>query len=508
MRVCVRVITIALCVIMFFVACAEKHDKSVVDKDKSAADSLAEKMWDAYDACDFSTTVDVGQQALNKYEMLKDTASMCDVMSALSLAQLRLGNVAEGFRIVERTIRLDSIKGDPELLSNDYNSMAGMYLSVGNGSAAEPFILKAIECEQQTTEKSNLSNRYGIASEVYCKIEQPHKAVDYALKGLECARERNDTAQIGTRLSQLGQAYIASHMLDKAESTLKDCAVILESIHKELSLGITYRQLGSIYREQHNTVLAIDYYEKAMALARKTNYSMLLCQCTQDLGEILADSQPSRALTLLIESRALSDTLHSQKVEELMADIAIRYALGEKQQLIDDQATQLNIHRIVLVVIILTIIAIIAVISLFIITKRLRRRNERLEACYSERIVAQTQHQEPEMNCSDKDFIEKLATYVEEHIADTNLSSTTMAEAFFLSPRQFSRRVKQLTGIDTTHYVRASRILRARNLLSTTDMTMQEICTLCGFDTPNYFSRIFRENVGMSPTEYRKESHP
>lgn len=497
---------LSLIIIMLCASCTKIQNPESGSNDKTEADSVAEMMYDAYDAFKYSDAIEYGQTALQKYETLKDTTSMCDVMSTMSLANLRLGNVAEGIRIVERTIYLDSIKGDPEMLSVDYNTMAGMYLSEDKGTEAEPFVLKAIECELRTEKQQHISNRYGIASEVYCKMHLPDKAIDYAKKGLDVAVQRKDTAQIGTRMSQLAQAYIAANRMDEAERTMKESITILQQTHNDLSLAVTYRQLGNIYEDRKQIATAVAYYEKAMELSRKINYSMLLCQCTQAVGELTATTQPARAIALLKESRALADTLHSHKVDELMADFASRYDLNEKRRTIEEQAAELKIHRMLLAIIAVALVAIAIVTLLGIWMKRLRRRHEQLEARYSAKVVEQTQHQEPELTAADKEFIEKLAAYVEEHIAVSDLSSTTMAEAFFLSPRQFSRRVKQLTGIDTTHYIRASRVLKARKMLTDTDLPIKDIYVRCGFESASYFARIFRTDVGVSPTEYRQKS--
>ena len=44
---------------------------------------------------------------------------------------------------------------------------------------------------------------------------------------------------------------------------------------------------------------------------------------------------------------------------------------------------------------------------------------------------------------------------------------------------------------------------KAKELLSSTDYSMKEICTMCGYSDPNYFSRSFKKNVGVTPTEYK-----
>ena len=47
------------------------------------------------------------------------------------------------------------------------------------------------------------------------------------------------------------------------------------------------------------------------------------------------------------------------------------------------------------------------------------------------------------------------------------------------------------------------RMEKAKELLNTTEYSMKEICSMCGYSDPNYFSRSFKKNVGVTPTEYK-----
>lgn len=503
-----RSLFLSLVLLCLLGACSRQAGQQGSTGAQAQADSICDLMYQAYDAFDFPLTVQHGEQALQCYEALGDTTSMSDIMATLCITYLRVGDVAKGLQLSQRAIEIDSILGDPELLSGDYNTVAGLYLAEDKAQEAEPFILKAIDYELKTAERARLSNRYGIAAEIYCKIHQPQQALDFAQKGLAIAEQQGDSAQMGTRLSQLGDAYMALGQMEQAEQTFLRCADILRATQSAVSLAITYRQLGNIYEDRNQTTQAIGYYEKAANLARQLHYSLLLSQCTQAIGELSADRQPAYAVQMLRESRALADTLHSQKVEELMADFATKFDLKEKQHTIEEQAAELRIHRIVTLASIAIAVLAIIVIAIVFVTLRLRQKGEQLEVRLSEKVVQETQHPEeaPTMSAADREFLDKLARYVEEHLAQPDLSSTTMAEDFFLSPRQFSRRVKQLTGVDTTHYIRASRIAKARRLLTRTDLPIQDIYVQCGFDSANYFARIFRSDVGQSPTEYRKKT--
>ncbi|HKL32124.1 MAG TPA: helix-turn-helix domain-containing protein [Tangfeifania sp.] len=68
----------------------------------------------------------------------------------------------------------------------------------------------------------------------------------------------------------------------------------------------------------------------------------------------------------------------------------------------------------------------------------------------------------------------------------------------------FRRMFKNFTGISPRQYFLQLKILRARELLLTTDKSIKEISYQLGFDSIYYFSRFFKQKTGMSPSELRK----
>ena len=54
-------------------------------------------------------------------------------------------------------------------------------------------------------------------------------------------------------------------------------------------------------------------------------------------------------------------------------------------------------------------------------------------------------------------------------------------------------------------YLTAIRMRHACSMLKSSDMNVTEISVQCGFNDPNYFSRIFKKNMGITPLQYRKD---
>ena len=79
-----------------------------------------------------------------------------------------------------------------------------------------------------------------------------------------------------------------------------------------------------------------------------------------------------------------------------------------------------------------------------------------------------------------------------------------LAEEYFLSYVQFSRRFKAAVGTTVQDYITDMRLRRAKSLLADTDMPLRQVAQSCGFANEYYFSNFFREHQAMPPSEFRQ----
>ncbi|MDO5518995.1 MAG: AraC family transcriptional regulator [bacterium] len=85
------------------------------------------------------------------------------------------------------------------------------------------------------------------------------------------------------------------------------------------------------------------------------------------------------------------------------------------------------------------------------------------------------------------------------------ISLSEISQYVGLSPQHFSKIFKETTNYSYVEWVNDLRIGKAQEIMKQEDCTIKEVCFLVGFQDPNYFSRIFKKRVGISPTEYAKE---
>ena len=77
------------------------------------------------------------------------------------------------------------------------------------------------------------------------------------------------------------------------------------------------------------------------------------------------------------------------------------------------------------------------------------------------------------------------------------------AASHHMSVCWFIRSFRHCMGMTPMQYITFLRITRAKELLRSTDYSIQEISPMVGYENPLYFSRIFKKQTGYSPSEYR-----
>ena len=77
-----------------------------------------------------------------------------------------------------------------------------------------------------------------------------------------------------------------------------------------------------------------------------------------------------------------------------------------------------------------------------------------------------------------------------------------------MSVSWFIRNFKEYTELTPIQYILSLRISNAQTLLESTTYNVTEIADIVGYDNPLYFSRIFKKQSGMSPSEFRKQLRP
>lgn len=113
--------------------------------------------------------------------------------------------------------------------------------------------------------------------------------------------------------------------------------------------------------------------------------------------------------------------------------------------------------------------------------------------------------QSPNTYPQEHEFLNRIKTKILEHLSQDDFGIPELCLAIGLSRSQLHRKLKAITGKSTSLIIRGIRMDEARKLLLHSALTVSEIAYEVGFSSPNYFSTVFSDFYGISPTEMRQK---
>ena len=196
--------------------------------------------------------------------------------------------------------------------------------------------------------------------------------------------------------------------------------------------------------------------------------------------------------TTLIDAAAAYPML--QQDEAIMRDLET-FHLFQTQT--ESRWRQLQYDRVVLSVCVAVFFILLVLTLSYVIL-----RQTKLQAEIQSEIIPQLEDVQEVIRLSRKDeaFAERLRQIVDDHLTDPSLNVEYLGSMLRLSRTQLFRRVKTVAGKGPLDYIRERRLIRADELLRTTDMTVQQVALELCFSSAGYFSKCYKEYFGHLPS--------
>ncbi len=119
-------------------------------------------------------------------------------------------------------------------------------------------------------------------------------------------------------------------------------------------------------------------------------------------------------------------------------------------------------------------------------------------------IMAESWHPEDKSNTLKRTGVSEIRDYLNEHYAE-RISVEDLAGRFLISSSYLAHSFKEQYGVSLTAYLMSVRITHAKQMLRFTNKSIEEIGYAVGIGAPAYFSRVFKQVEGVTPSTYREQ---
>ena len=115
------------------------------------------------------------------------------------------------------------------------------------------------------------------------------------------------------------------------------------------------------------------------------------------------------------------------------------------------------------------------------------------------------QIEDVEVASGDEKFLRNVFDYIEKNMSNDRLSVEELSREMAMSRVSLYKKLLTLTGKSPLEFIRSVKMKRAAQLLASGEMTIAMVSYEVGFNSPNYFTRTFKEEFKLLPSEYIAE---
>lgn len=107
---------------------------------------------------------------------------------------------------------------------------------------------------------------------------------------------------------------------------------------------------------------------------------------------------------------------------------------------------------------------------------------------------------------AENEFIKKIREVVEANFSNSDFSVEKLCKLVYMSHSQLHRKLEALTDYSPNHFIRMVRLNKAKELLADPSNSISSVALESGYNDPSYFARIFKQETGLTPQEWRNKT--
>lgn len=109
-------------------------------------------------------------------------------------------------------------------------------------------------------------------------------------------------------------------------------------------------------------------------------------------------------------------------------------------------------------------------------------------------------------NKAEDEFVKRVREAVETHLANASFTVEQLCKLVFMSHSQLHRKLEALTGCSPNKFIRIIRLNKAKEMMKDSTSSIASIALDCGYNDPGYFARVFKQEYGVTPQDWRNNN--
>jgi signal transduction histidine kinase len=331
----------------------------------------------------------------NLYTQLGDSLHKAQAYKLYGLACYNMGIYDEAIKSYHNATRMAIDIGDNALLSRCYQNIGVLYAKLNRPKQALDYYEKALDLYSSLKDKSGEASIMQNLGIIYNESNKYREALGYYLSALKVYQEIMDTIGITEMYLNLGSLSEDQIDLSKSLEYYRKALTFSTKVGYKYGIAYSYYSMGTVYKTSGNYDKALESLQKSMTYSKMIDLAENESDCHKELSGVYhALGDFKSAYEELREYEILHDSLYSERVQEGVAEVEMRFKTEMKDREIEDlrrerqKAIRDMIRRTIGLISIITLTVIIVAVSMYY-SRTLKKANNMLTQEIDERFRAE-----------------------------------------------------------------------------------------------------------------------
>ncbi len=490
-----------------------------------------------------------------------DDSAKVELLFQLCLQEFRSGHKENALPLIKEALAISEKIKFTKGVATSYNYLALYYQAVGDFDKVADNTMRMIEVYEKLNDQAGLTRAYNMLALVHQQWKNYDRAEVYLKKAVAINTQVNHQPGLMVNYMNLGVTFALAGKYDSAILYFENALMLSQYLNDENEMTNAYANIGYAYAHKSNFVKAIQNFDKAYPLAQKNNNLLSLFEINVGylkidtsahdyqkailhaegalvLAERIADKtrlheayqwlseiehhrdNHQNAFKYLALAQAYKDSIFTEVKALTIAELETRYETEKKERTIQllskDRKIQLLWTNLLVVGMVIITVASIVIYTL---QRKHQRKNLAMLNMQIDLLTSGQQHWSDKyhdaisastiglVESSDQRLLRNALEVVERNMANPLFGVDKMADDMAMSRANLHRKLKTVTGLVPGDFIRNVRMKRAAYLLQNNADTVAQIALSVGFEYQSNFSKVFKKQFGVSPSEFSKSEH-